>query len=73
MAKKIGIGVIGDTIGLSSVLEGETEVSFSNNQSGNIVTDAEYGLSIYGMQFFQIRRNCIIPIVSAGVNYGKNI
>lgn len=71
LGKKIGIGSIGDTIGLSSVSEGETAVSFSNNQSGNIVTDAEYGLSIYGMQFLQIRRSCIIPIVSAGINHGK--
>ena len=36
LGKTIGIGTIGDTIGLSSVSEGETSVSFSNNQAGNI-------------------------------------
>lgn len=68
---KIGNGTIGDTIGLSSVSEGETSVSFSNNQAGNTSADAEYGLTVYGMQFLQLRRSCIITIVSAGVNgYG---
>lgn len=64
-------GTIGDTIGISSVSEGETSMSFSNNQAGNTSADAEYGLTVYGMQFLQLRRSCIITIVSAGVNrYG---
>lgn len=69
--KTIGTGTIGDTIGLSSVSEGETSVSFSNSQTGNTSADAEYGLTVYGMQFLQLRRNCIIPIISAGVEYGS--
>lgn len=68
---KIGEGTIGDTIGLSSVSEGETSVSFTNSQSGNISPDAEYGLTVYGMQYLQLRRSCIIPIVSAGVKNGS--
>ena len=68
--KKIGIGSIGDTIGLSSVSEGETSVSFSNNQVGNTATDAEFGLTVYGMQYLQLRKRCIVTIVSAGVNHG---
>ena len=68
LGAKIGSGTIGDTIGLSSVSEGETSVSFSNNQAGNTSADAEYGLTVYGMQFLQLRRSCIITIVSAGVN-----
>lgn len=70
LGKNIGIGTIGDTIGLSSVSEGETSVSFSNNQAGNTATDAEFGLTVYGMQYIQLRKRCIVPIVSAGVNYG---
>lgn len=68
--KTIGIGTIGDTIGLSSVSEGETSVSFTNNQTGNTSVDAEYGLTVYGMQFLQLRRSCIVPIISAGVENG---
>jgi len=70
LGKNNGIGTIGDTIGLSSVSEGETSVSFSNNQAGNTATDAEFGLTVYGMQYIQLRKRCIVPIVSAGVNHG---
>lgn len=68
--KTIGIGTIGDTIGLSSVSEGETSVSFSNNQAANITTDSEFGLTVYGMQYLQLRKRCIVTIVSAGVEHG---
>lgn len=66
----IGVGTIGSSIGLASVSEGETSVSFTNNQAGNTNSDAEYGLTIYGMQYLQLRRSCVIPIVSAGVDHG---
>ena len=71
LGTKIGMGTIGDTIGLASVSEGETSMSFSNNQIGNIASDAEYGLTVYGMQFLQLRRGCIVPIISRGVDYGS--
>lgn len=70
LGRNIGIGTIGDTIGLSSVSEGETSVSFSNNQAGNTATDAEFGLTVYGMQYLQLRKRCIVTIVSAGVEHG---
>lgn len=70
LGKTIGIGTIGDTIGLSSVSEGETSVSFSNNQAANITTNSEFGLTVYGMQYLQLKKRCIVPIVSAGVEYG---
>lgn len=69
--KSMGIGSIGDTVGLSSVSEGETSVSFSNSQSGNTATDSEFGLTIYGMQYLQLRKRCVVTIVSAGVNDGS--
>lgn len=59
-------GTIGDTIGLSSISEGETSISFSNNQTANVTSDAEYGLTMYGMQFLQLRKRCILTIVTAG-------
>ena len=69
LGKSVGAGTIGDTIGLSSVSEGETSVSFSNSQAGNTATDAEFGLTVYGMQYLQLRKRCIVPILSAGVNH----
>lgn len=68
LGKSIGIGTIGDTIGLSSVSEGETSVSFSNSQAENTATDSEYGLTVYGIQYLQLRKRCIVTIVSAGVD-----
>lgn len=65
-----GIGSIGDTIGLASVSEGETSVSFFNNQTGSAVTDLEFGRTVYGMQYLQLRKRCIVTIVSAGVEHG---
>ena len=70
LAYLIGIGTVGDTIGLSSVSEGETSVSFSNNQAGNTATDSEFGLTVYGMQYLNLRKRCIVTIVSAGVDCG---
>ena len=70
LGKTIGIGTVGDTIGLSSVSEGETSVSFSNNQAGNTATDSEFGLTVYGMQYLNLRKHCIVTIVSAGVDCG---
>ena len=72
LGKSIGAGngTIGDTIGLSSVSEGETSVSFSNNQSGNTDTDSEFGLTVYGMQYLQLRKRCIITIISTWVEHG---
>lgn len=71
LGKQIGTGTIGDTIGLSSVSEGETSVSFSNSQSSNTSSDAEYGLTVYGMQFLQLRKKHVMTIISAGVNNGS--
>ena len=71
LGKKIGKGTIGDTIGLSSVSEGETSISFSNNQAGNTSTDSEYGLTVDGMQYLQMRKRCVITIISAGVEHER--
>ena len=46
-------------------------MSFSNNQSGNADTDAEFGLAVYGMQYLQLRKRRIITIISAGVEHGS--
>ena len=45
-------------------------MKISNNQAGNTATDAEFGLTVYGMQYIQLRKRCIVPFVSAGADYG---
>lgn len=60
-----GFGSMGSALRVASASEGETSVSFTNTIS---TTDAEseYALTIYGIEFLTLKRNVIIPIVSAG-------
>jgi hypothetical protein len=59
-------GKIGDSLRVNSYSEGETSISFSTNQQTNLQVDAEYALTVYGLEFLTLRRNAIIPIISAG-------
>ena len=61
-------GTIGDALRVGSYSEGETSVSYSTNQQSNLQVDAEYALTIYGLEFLTLRRNAVIPIISAGEN-----
>lgn len=69
-----GQNPLGDTIGsigslgfsIGSVSEGGTSVSFGANQSSNLVTDAELGLTVYGLQYLTLRRLVIVPIRCSG-------
>jgi len=65
------IGSIASSLRLASASEGETSVSFSTNQASNLQKDAEYALTIYGLEFLTLKRNAIIPIVSAGEGDGR--
>lgn len=65
LGDKISIGV---GFALSSVSEGGSSISFAASQSSNLVSDAELGLTSYGLQYLQIRRSVIVPIhISSGV------
>ena len=59
-------GKIADSLRVSGYSEGETSISFSTGQSANLQVDAEYALTTYGLEFLTLRRNAIIPIISAG-------
>lgn len=59
-----GLGSIAETLRVSSVSEGETSVSFNNNNA--LQPDAEYALTIYGQEFLTLRRQAVMTIISAG-------
>ena len=59
-------GKISDSLSVGSYSEGETSISYTTNQQTNLQVDAEYALTVYGLEFLTLRRNAIIPIVSAG-------
>lgn len=63
-------GVIGDSLRVGSYSEGETSISYTTNQQSNLQVDAEYALTVYGLEFLTLRRNAVIPIISAGEGYG---
>ncbi len=60
-----GFGSMGAALRVASASEGETSVSFGTSVS-TADADSEYGLTIYGIEFLTLKRNAIIPIVSAG-------
>ncbi len=60
-----GFGSMGAALRVASASEGETSVSFSSSIS-TADAESEYSLTIYGIEFLTLKRNVIIPIVSAG-------
>lgn len=60
------MGAIGIGFAVGSVSEGGSSISFGANQSSNIVTDAELGLTAYGVQYLSLRRMVIVPIRCSG-------
>lgn len=60
------IGAIGTGFAVGSVSEGGSSISFGANQASNLATDAELGLTVYGVQYLQLRRLVIVPIHCSG-------
>ena len=62
------LGSIGNSFVASSVSDGGSSISFANGGASNIAVNAEYGMTVYGMQYLQLLRACIVPInISRGV------
>ena len=62
------LGSIGNSFVASSVSDGGSSISFANGGASNIATNAEYGMTVYGMQYLQILKMCVVPInISRGV------
>lgn len=62
------LGKIGNSFIASSVSDGGSSISFANSGSSNITMNAEYGMTVYGMQYLQLLRVAIVPInISRGV------
>ncbi|MDR1687278.1 MAG: DUF4054 domain-containing protein [Clostridiales bacterium] len=55
---------------VASFSEGETSISFDTNLAAYTADNAEYAMTQYGLQYLNLRRLRIIPIVSAGECYG---
>lgn len=56
------LGSIGNSFIASSVSDGGSSISFANGGASNTAVNAEYGMTVYGMQYLQLLRSCIVPI-----------
>ena len=60
------LGKIGNSFAASSVSDGGSSISFASAGVGNLQTDAEYALTIYGAQYLQLRKMAIMGIRISG-------
>lgn len=57
------LGKIGNSFVASSVSDGGSSISYANGgASGNIQMNAEYGFTVYGMQYLQLLKSVVVPI-----------
>lgn len=57
------LGKIGNSFVASSVSDGGSSISYANGgTAGNIQMNAEYGFTVYGMQYLQLLKSAIVPI-----------
>ena len=56
------LGSIGNSFIASSVSDGGSSISFANSGASNTAVNAEYGMTVYGMQYLQLLRSCIVTI-----------
>ena len=57
---------IDEGLRVGSYSEGGISISYATSGQGAMVTDGELALTIYGLQYLELRRLVIIPIISAG-------
>lgn len=60
------LGKVGNAFMASSVSDGGSSISFAGGGAGNLQTDAEYAMTVYGAQFLQLRKMVIVPIHVSG-------
>lgn len=64
-----GLGALGqvkNSYTATSVSDGGTSISFASVGAGNLAANAEYGMTVYGTQYLQVLRMCIVPIMCSG-------
>lgn len=60
------LGKVANSFSASSVSDGGSSISFASSGAGNLQTDAEYAMTVYGLQFLQLRKLAICPIRISG-------
>ena len=66
------LGSIGDALRVGSYSEGETSISFSGSSvQSDKTAEAEFGLTVYGLQYLTIKRSVIMAITCSGENSAR--
>ena len=60
------LGKVANSFAVSSVSDGGSSISFAGNSAASGANDAEYSMTVYGTQYLQLRKSCIITIRSSG-------
>lgn len=60
------LGKIGNAYSATSVSDGGSSISFASTGAGNLTTNAEFGMTIYGTQYLQMCKTCLVPIHISG-------
>ena len=62
------LGKIGNSFVASSVSDGGSSISFANGGGSNTAINAEFGMTVYGMQYLQLLKTVVVPInITRGV------
>jgi len=62
------LGKIGNSFVAASVSDGGSSISFANGGGANTAVNAEFGLTVYGMQYLQLLKMAVVPInITRGV------
>lgn len=68
------LGKIGNSFVASSVSDGGSSISFANAGGANTALNAEFGLTIYGMQYLQLLKMVVVPInITRGVMFDAGV
>lgn len=60
------LGKVKNGFSASSVSDGGSSISFASTGAGNLAMNAEYGMTVYGTQYLQLLKMCIVPIRISG-------
>jgi hypothetical protein len=60
------LGKVKNSYIASSVSDGGTSISFANVGAGSATMNAEFAMTVYGTQYLQLIRSCVVPIHISG-------
>ena len=60
------LGKVANGFSATSVSDGGSSISFANSGANNLETNAEYGKTVYGVQYLQLLKVCVVPIHISG-------